>query len=123
MAHSIKILNLVATPNSNESRPEYTARGECNGRPFDAKTIIYQGAPIFKVQEEGGHKKLADSNFSRGERIAIARACKLQLESGAQVQEEEAPAQDPNQLTLTGWLESLDEEGQVIESDPFVIED
>ena len=53
MAHSIKILNLVATPNSNESRPEYTARGECNGRPFDAKTIIYQGAPIFKVQEEG----------------------------------------------------------------------
>lgn len=122
MAHSIKILNLVATPNSNESRPEYTARGECNGRPFDAKTIIYQGAPIFKVQEEGGLKKLVDSAFTRGERIAIARACKLQLEAGTLV-EDEAPAQDPNQLTLTGWLESLDEEGQVIESDPFVIED
>ena len=122
MAHSIKILNLVATPNSNESRPEYTARGECNGRPFDAKTIIYQGAPIFKVQEEGVLKKLADSAFSRGERIAIARACKLQLESGTLV-EDEAPAQDPNQLTLTGWLESLDEEGEVVSSDPFVIED
>ena len=122
MAHSIKILNLVATPNSSESRPEYTARGECNGRPFDAKTIIYQGAPIFKVQEEGVLKKLADSAFSRGERIAIARACKLQLESGTLV-EDEAPAQDPNQLTLTGWLESLDEEGEVVSSDPFVIED
>ena len=122
MAHSIKILNLVATPNSNESRPEYTARGECNGRPFDAKTIIYQGAPIFKVQEEGVLKKLADSAFSRGERIAIARACKLQLESGTLV-EDEAPAQDPKQLTSTGWLESLVEEGEVVSSDPFVIED
>jgi hypothetical protein len=122
MAHSIKILNLVATPNSSESRPEYTAQGECNGRSFDAKTIIYQGAPIFKVQEEGGLKKLVDSSFTRGERIAIARACKLQLEAGALV-EDEAPAQDPNQLSLTGWLESLDEEGEVVESDPFVIED
>jgi|TARA_B100000686_G_scaffold299946_1_gene334118 hypothetical protein len=43
-------------------------------KPFVANTIIWKGEPIFKVQDAGA---LADRRWKRGERIAIARACKM----------------------------------------------
>jgi hypothetical protein len=43
-------------------------------KSFVAKSIIWKGEPIFKVQDAGS---LKDRNWKRGERIAIARACKL----------------------------------------------
>jgi len=60
----------------------FTATGSCNDRNFLAKTIIYRGEPIFKVQEadeEGKvtHLRMDVSTFDRGDRIAIARHLKL----------------------------------------------
>jgi hypothetical protein len=60
----------------------FTAIGSCNGRNFLAKTIVYRGEPIFKVQEaddEGKvtHLRMDASTFDRGDRIAIARHLKL----------------------------------------------
>ena len=59
----------------------WIARGSCDGKVFSAKTIIYDGEPIFKVQEpalNGGssHFSMNESTFGRGERIAIARHLK-----------------------------------------------
>jgi hypothetical protein len=56
----------------------YTATGTCNGVQFVARTIMYRGEPIFKVQEtnddgELSHLRMKDSQFNRGDRIAIAR--------------------------------------------------
>ena len=60
----------------------FTATGSCDNRNFLAKTIIYRGEPIFKVQEadeEGKvtHLRMDVSTFDRGDRIAIARHLKL----------------------------------------------
>ena len=45
-------------------------------KPFVAKTVIWKGEPIFKVQESGALLSLKKSQFTRGERIQIARSCK-----------------------------------------------
>lgn len=63
---------------TTKSDTEYEATGSVSGKPFNAETIIWQKAPIFKIVEpnEKGErivKSLADSEFSRGERIAVAR--------------------------------------------------
>ena len=84
-----KIQNLEVTElKSTEKGPVFLATGtvrdlisKTKTKPFVAKTIIWQGEPIFKVQEAGS---LKDRKWKRGERIAIARVCKiarLQLES------------------------------------------
>lgn len=57
-------------------------------KPFIAKTIIYQGEPIFKVQDAGS---LKDRRWKRGERIAIARKCK-QARLAIEAQEAEVVA-------------------------------
>lgn len=73
-----------------EDGPQFEATGtvrdlvaKSKTRPFVAQTIIWQGQPIFKVVDAGS---LKDRNWSRGARIAIARACKaarLELSSDA----------------------------------------
>lgn len=56
------------------SKKSYQATGRIGNKNFEAKTIVHNGHPIFKVYEEGKIKKLTDttSNFSLGERQSIA---------------------------------------------------
>jgi len=71
-----------------EKGPQFLATGtlrdlvaKSKTKPFVAKTIIWQGEPIFKVQDAGS---LKDRKWKRGERIAIARVCKrVRLELSA----------------------------------------
>ena len=76
MAKAIKVTAFTRTGDSS-----FTAAGTCDDRPFLARTIVYRGEPIFKVQEadEDGklsHLSMKDSGFDRGDRIAIARRLK-----------------------------------------------
>ena len=52
------------------SKKSYRATGRIGNKEFEAKTVIHNGSPIFKVYEEGKIKKLTDitSKFSLGER-------------------------------------------------------
>ena len=66
----------------------FEARGECDGNPFLARTIVYRGEPIFKVQETDAdgalsHLRMNASSFDRGDRIAIARFLKAARVAGA----------------------------------------
>ena len=56
------------------SKKSYRATGRIGNKEFEAKTVIHNGSPIFKVYEEGKIKKLTDitSKFSLGERQSIA---------------------------------------------------
>jgi hypothetical protein len=55
----------------------WTATGTLEGNDFEAKTIKYGHDLIFKVVEGGDiAKSLTDSEFSRGDRVSIAAACK-----------------------------------------------
>ena len=83
MAKAITITLL--RPTGDDS---FEARGECDGKAFLARTIIYRGEPIFKVQESDAdgalsHLRMAGSTFGRGERIAIARFLKVARVAGA----------------------------------------
>lgn len=74
MAKSIKVNTLTEVLEGTS----YTATGTCNGSQFVARTIMYRGEPIFKVQEANDDGELSclrmkDSQFNRGDRIAIAR--------------------------------------------------
>ena len=75
-AKAIKVFRFTST-----GEDSFTAAGSCDDKPFVAKTILWQGDPIFKVQEtdsegEVKHLRMSDSSFNRGERIAIARQLK-----------------------------------------------
>jgi hypothetical protein len=77
MAFTIEIVSFSRTSDTS-----FEASGTLGEKPFAAQTILWKGEPIFKVQEaddEGGvaHRKMANSTFSRGERIALARSLKL----------------------------------------------
>jgi hypothetical protein len=83
MAKAISITLL--RPTGDDS---FEARGECDGKAFLARTIIWKGEPIFKVQEAGddgalSHLRMDGSSFDRGERIAIARFLKAARVAGA----------------------------------------
>ena len=71
---------ITVTQFARISDTQFTAAGTCDGRPFVAKTIVYRGEPIFKVQEDSEgelkHLTMKDSSFNRGDRIAIARRLK-----------------------------------------------
>lgn len=56
------------------SKKSYRATGRIGNKEFEAKTVVHNGSPIFKVYEEGKIKKLTDttSKFSLGERQSIA---------------------------------------------------
>ena len=76
MAKSIEVLSFTSL-----SENKFEAHGTCDGESFIARTIIYKGEPIFKVQEPGEdddvkHRNMKDSSWTRGQRIAIARKLK-----------------------------------------------
>ena len=77
----IVISDLIVDGEDKKGNPVFEAKGTLNEREFTARTIQYKGEPIFKVQEDGVHRGLEGSSFSRGDRIAVARVCKaLRLE-------------------------------------------
>jgi len=83
MAKSIEVLSFTSLDDN-----KFEATGTCDGAAFLARTIIWQGDPIFKVQEaseegEVKHLNMKDSTFDRGQRIAIARKLKaIRLDGG-----------------------------------------
>jgi 3-phenylpropionate/cinnamic acid dioxygenase small subunit len=89
---------ITVTQFARISDTQFTAAGTCDDRPFVAKTIVYRGEPIFKVQEDSEgelkHLTMKDSSFNRGDRIAIARQLKLVRTGKAEVKK------DVSQLTV-----------------------
>ena len=78
---NVEVLSLIATSEDLEA-PAFEAVGLIDGTSFKAQTILWgpKGAkePIFKVVEgEAVAQSLSASSFTRGQRIAIARACKM----------------------------------------------
>ncbi len=79
MAFAINITTFERT-----GEDSFSATGTLGEKSFVAQTILYgpkdNRAPIFKVVEnregEVSHQRMADSQFSRGERIALARSLK-----------------------------------------------
>ena len=77
----VKVLSLTST-SEDEAKPAFTATGTIDGVSFVAQTILWgpkdSKDPIFKVVEgEEVAQALSTSEFTRGSRIAIARACKM----------------------------------------------
>ena len=58
------------------SERSFRATGRIENREFEAKTIIYKGNPIFKIFEDGIVKPAADSIFTVGEKMSVARILK-----------------------------------------------
>ncbi len=78
---AIVISDLIVDGEDKKGNPVFEASGTLNEREFTARTIQYKGEPIFKLQEtneEGAlaHLVMAGSRWNRGQRIAVARACK-----------------------------------------------
>ena len=100
MAKTIKVTEFAQTDEQS-----FTAAGTCDKKSFVAKTIVYRGEPIFKVQEdqdgESKHLRMNDSQFNRGERIAIARYLK-QVRFGKAAVESAAtpPADELSELSV-----------------------
>jgi|TARA_R110002020_G_scaffold138910_7_gene309510 hypothetical protein len=99
MAKVVKVEKVTACREDKKGNTVFRAAGTLDGRKFVALTIQYKGEPIFKVQEGDGHQVMANSQFTRGDRIAVARACKAarleQFGSGAKekVEPDLAPGQ------------------------------
>ena len=77
----VQVLSLIQT-SEEDGAPAFEAVGLIDGASFKAQTILWgpKGLkePIFKVVEgENIAQSLSSSQFSRGQRIAIARACKM----------------------------------------------
>jgi radical SAM superfamily enzyme with C-terminal helix-hairpin-helix motif len=72
----IVISDLIVDGEDKKGNPVFEASGTLNDVGFVARTIQYQGDPIFKLQENGEHRAMAESQYTRGDRIAVARACK-----------------------------------------------
>ena len=77
MAKEVKIEGITVTGEDKKGNSVYEANGTVSGETFVARTIQWNGEPIFKVQEEGAHRKMEGSKYDRGDRIAVARACKV----------------------------------------------
>jgi len=76
MAKTIEVLSFTDLGDN-----KFEATGTCDEVAFLARTILWKGEPIFKVQETGEegelkHLNMKDSSFDRGARIAIARKLK-----------------------------------------------
>jgi hypothetical protein len=99
MAKVVKVEKVTACREDKKGNTVFRAAGTLDDRKFVALTIQYKGEPIFKVQEGDGHQVMANSQFTRGDRIAVARACKAarleQFGSGAKekVEPDLAPGQ------------------------------
>jgi hypothetical protein len=78
--HEVRVLSLTQTAEGDS--PAFEAAGTIDGTEFKAQTILWgpKGLkePLFKVVEgEDVAQALSASSFTRGQRIAIARACKM----------------------------------------------
>ena len=76
MAKQLELLSLTALDNGH-----FQATGTVDGKNFFARTKLWKGEPIFKIQEategeELAHVRMADSSFDRGTRISVARFLK-----------------------------------------------
>ena len=88
MAKQLRLSSLTSLDNGH-----FQATGTVDGKSFTARTVVYKGEPIFKIQEategdELAHIKMADSRFNRGTRIAVARflkACRLEAKAKPEV--------------------------------------
>jgi len=81
MTKAIEVNRVHVIGETKKGEPVFEANGTLNEEAFTARTIQYKGEPIFKLQEtneegELAHLVMAGSSFSRGDRIAVARACK-----------------------------------------------
>ena len=99
MAHKITLTTFSTGVDKNDN-PNFSATGTCNERAFTSETNLWKKEPIFKIHEadedgELAHRRLAGSEFSRGERIAVARFLKNHRINGANEVEE-----DLNDLTV-----------------------
>jgi len=77
----VQVLSLSPSSEDPEN-PAFEATGTIDGTEFQAQTILWgpKGLkePLFKVvEDEQIAQALSVSSFTRGQRIAIARACKL----------------------------------------------
>jgi hypothetical protein len=77
----VQVLSLITT-SEEDGAPAFEATGTIDGTEFLARTILFgpkgNKQLLFKVVEgEEVAQSLSDSQFTRGQRIAIARACKL----------------------------------------------
>ena len=118
MAKAIEITDLQLTGEDKKGRPVFTATGTLDERSFTARTITHKGEPIFKLQEAEGHQGLEGSAFNRGDRIAVARACKaLRLElfgTGQKAKVEgELETGETVQILLEEHTAVMDDEGNV----------
>ena len=89
MGYEIKVEDVEVVGTDKKGNAVFEARGTMAGHllepaemdSFVARTIQYKGEPIFELQEpneEGAlaHLVMAGSRWNRGQRIAVARACK-----------------------------------------------
>ena len=76
MAKVVEVNKVTACREDKKGNTVFRAAGTVDGTKFVALTIQYKGEPIFKIQEGDGHQVMAASQFTRGDRIAVARACK-----------------------------------------------
>jgi hypothetical protein len=76
MAKNVEVSEVNIISEDKKGNPVFQATGMLEGTAFIARTIQYKGEPIFKLQEAGGHMKMSESAYNRGDRIAVARACK-----------------------------------------------
>ena len=82
MAKAIEVNRVHVIGEDKKGNPVFEANGTLNEAEFTARTVQYKGEPIFKLQETCGqtgeltHLVMAGSGFTRGDRIAVARACK-----------------------------------------------
>ena len=113
MAKAIEITDLQLTGEDKKGRPVFTAVGTLETVSFTARTIIHKGEPIFKIQESEGHQGLEGSAFNRGDRIAVARACKalrLELFGTGQKEKVEGELETGETVELVGFEEEAEEE-------------
>ena len=112
MAKAIEIKDLQLAGEDKKGRPVFTATGTLEERSFTARTIIHKGEPIFKLQETDGHQGLEGSAFNRGDRIAVARACKalrLELFGTGQKEKVESELETGETVELVGFEEEAEE--------------
>ena len=77
MAKQLELLSLIPLENGH-----FKATGTVNGKAFFARTVLWKGLPIFKIQETNSEGELVlhqmkSSHFDRG-RISVARFLKAE---------------------------------------------
>tara|TARA_R110001583_G_scaffold36723_3_gene120755 strand:- start:138 stop:473 length:336 start_codon:yes stop_codon:yes gene_type:complete len=81
MTKAIEVNRVHVIGENKKGEVIFEANGTLNETAFTARTVQHKGEPIFKLQEtneegELAHLVMAGSGFTRGDRIAVARACK-----------------------------------------------